>query len=38
MHLELKLLYERIVADDELNAVLLTGAGSTSAWAPTSTT
>ena len=27
MHLELKLLYERIVADDELNAVVLTGAG-----------
>ena len=27
MHLELKQLYERIVADDELNAVVLTGAG-----------
>ena len=27
MHTELKLLYERIVADDELNAVVLTGAG-----------
>ena len=27
MHLELKLLYERIVADDELSAVVLTGAG-----------
>jgi enoyl-CoA hydratase len=27
MHLELKLLYERIVADDEPNAVVLTGAG-----------
>ena len=27
MHLELKLLYERIVADEELNAVVLTGAG-----------
>ena len=27
MHLELKTLYERIVADDELNAVVLTGAG-----------
>ena len=27
MHLELKLLYESIVADEELNAVVLTGAG-----------
>ena len=27
MHLELKQLYERIVDDDELNAVVLTGAG-----------
>ena len=27
MHLELKLLYERIVADEELDAVVLTGAG-----------
>jgi enoyl-CoA hydratase len=27
MHTELKLLYEKIVADDELNAVVLTGAG-----------
>jgi enoyl-CoA hydratase len=27
MHLELKLLYERIVADEEVNAVVLTGAG-----------
>ena len=27
MHLELKQLYEKIVADEELNAVVLTGAG-----------